>query len=286
MFVAMLSGMAQMMPSSGRLPSLGSGINMDFLRKAIEQNLVIIRSQYLLVDYAGSYYGYGGDSIFGESFEVAIKCGCGLVGYRGILCPWESDSKFANYSQSSEYRPILSSVKVSPVGEQLGYEPYCYGLTSMRRRYERGSDDNVLTILNDSTAYGSLTYQSAEGDHLRGFMVWATPEDNNFGTRNGRLKLSFASPEVTFTDGVSQALDFPLGPMPLSGFYIIPKVMPNGMVQLCLSGVAFMKPGEADKYFICAIGNPVGVLQGTGITPVNPQSIVPSQPDPSVIQDI
>ena len=284
MLVAMCSGIAQMMPGTNRVTSLGSGVNMDFLRRALEQNMVIIRSQYLLVDNGGNYYGYGGDSIFGESFEVAIKCGCGLVGYRGILCPWEADTKFADYSNSSDYRPLLSSLKVSPVGDELTYAPYWYELTSMRRRFERGSDDQVLTILNDTTAYGYLSYHPAEGPHLRGFMVWATPEDNDFGTRHGRLKLTFSSPEVTFDNGVSQELDLPLGVLPMAGFYIIPKAMPNGMIQLCMAGVAFAH--NSDKYRICAVDNPSGMLQGTGITPVNPQTVAPAQIDPSVIQDI
>lgn len=284
MLVAICSGIAQMMPGTNRVTSLGSGVNMDFLRRALEQNMVIIRSQYLLVDNGGNYYGYGGDSIFGENFEVAIKCGCGLVGYRGILCPWEADTKFADYSNSSDYRPLLSSLKVSPVGDELTYAPYWYELTSMRRRFERGSDDQVLTILNDTTAYGYLSYQPTEGPHLRGFMVWATPEDNDFGTRHGRLKLTFSSPEVTFDNGVSQELDLPLGVLPMAGFYIIPKAMPNGMIQLCMAGVAFAH--NSDKYRICAIDNPSGVLQGTGITPVNPQTVAPAQIDPSVIQDI
>ena len=285
MLVAMCSGIAQMMPGPSRVPSLGSGVNMDFLRRALEQNMVIIRSQYLLVDNGGNYYGYGGDSIFGESFEVAIKCGRGLVGYRGILCPWEADAKFADYSNSSDYRPLLSSLKVSPVCDELTYAPYWYELTSMRRRFERGSDDQVLTILNDTTAYGNLAYQSVEGSHLRGFMVWATPEDDVFGSSHGRLKLSFSSPEVTFDNGVSQELDLPLGVLPMAGFYIIPKALPNGMIQLCMAGVAFAH-NSGGKYRICAIDNPSGVLQGTGITPVNPQTVAPAQIDPSVIQDI
>lgn len=283
----MLSSMAQMLPGGGRLPSLGGGgVNLDFLRSTLEQNMVIVRSQYLLMDNAGGYYGYGGDSIFGEVFGVAIKCGRSLVGYRYMLNPWENDYKFESYRESSEYHPMLSAVKVSPVAEQLSYEPYWYELTSMRQRYEANSENNVLCILNDSTAYGSLTYQPAEDEHLRGFIVWVSSDGNGFGTSHGRLKLSFSSPEVTFTADVSQELDLPGSQKPLAGFYIIPKALPNGMIQLCLSGMAFIKEGEVGKYRICAIDNPVGMMQGTGLTPINQQTVMPEQPDPSLIQDI
>lgn len=287
MCAAMLGGMAQMLPGSTRLPSLsGGGVNMDFLRNALEQNMVVVRSQYLLVDNAGGYYGYAGDSIFGECFNVAIKCGRSLVGYRNILNPWEVDRKFDSYSQSTEYRPMLSTVKVSPAGGELSYVPYWYDLTTMSQRYERNSQDNVLTILNDSTAYGSLTYLSADSDHLRGFIVWASVEDADFGISHARLKLSFSAPELTFDNGVSQAIDRPLGDNSNWAFYIVPKALPNGMVQLCLSGVVFRKADDNEKVYVCAIDNPVGLMQGAGLTPVNQQMVLPSQPDPTLIQDI
>lgn len=284
MLAALLTGGAQLLPGGGRVPSLGGGVNLDFLRNALEQNMVITRSQYLLKDNSGGYYGYGGDSIFGEAFDVAIKCGQALVTYNTTLTPWVADSKFSSYSNSSEYSPVLSTVKVSPVGERLSYEPYWYELSSIRQRTERNCRENVITILNDTTAYGALPYFDAEGEHLRGFIVWVAPDGLGFGSAHGRVKLSFTSPELTFTNGVSQKIDDPSNNSAISAFYIIPRTQANGLIQLTLCGVVY-KDNNGD-YLVGLIDNPSGLRYGSGITPINTETVAPSQIDPSVIQDI
>ncbi|MDR0830712.1 MAG: hypothetical protein LBN95_11470 [Prevotellaceae bacterium] len=245
---------AQVVP---RLVELSTN-NQQLIEEALKNSFVIIHSQYQMQDITikePTFYGSNGNEYFGETYSVAVKTQGGYLLENSALFPWLYDSKYAEYIDSKQFRPVPLMMEYRQFAD------------SVYTKYDKAIEfKDVKPILNQKLLFLGSNEFDGKGMFAKtleakneGWIVWLAAEKPLENEPN-YPKFSFVTyryeqlvnkkPEPVYDIETPKANNKIL----LGGIYVLPEITGIGEISFRLLGTLSFE-SEEDLWQIIPVVN-------------------------------
>jgi hypothetical protein len=224
------------------LRSLNSS-NQQLIEEAVKDGLFIVRQSYLLKDSVTSY-GWDNMPNFGTTYSLGVKVADGYYLADQVVHPWKYDSKFDEFCNNKQYKPIISQTEYLSYNSLKDsiflpflYQPNCVG--------------KQIYLVSDSL-FENKGFAVDKSDNVKqGWLVWLVSTDSLEKITHESLSLLVYRNELKSETGTYNIEAPTTNKIVVGGIYIVPKVESIGKLTFYLSGIAHK---EGDDWQIVRLG--------------------------------
>lgn len=233
----------------------------EFVYKATDSALVIIRIDYRLKDTNNMSYGLGGKTYFGRSYAVGIISGNRIYVDGKALSPWITDSNYVEYKNNTMYKPVLNPILCRRL---------CDKSFTDTLDFENNIDsiENQLSVLSFKKDYKGIQ-QIKETKDSTGWLMLAYTNDEFLKNDSLDLKWVIYRPGLKITDNKldAEVKKMQMDKNLIGGIYINTGIS-LGNLSFQFSGMLIKK---IFKYYVLRLEKAKDILRETDkiLTPVD-----------------
>ena len=251
--------------------------NQQMVEDAVKSGLVILHQQYQLQDVTAttpSFYGWGGEKHFGESYTLSIKIPEGYYLSDPAAFPWKYDQNFEEYQNNPKYAPVLSKSEFRNLSDSL-FSPS----VTVSNPWEV-SENRIYSVHDTAFTNRGFMVDTTSLGTLNGWIVWVEALKPLLEQTTQPLSCVIYSLELTIENG--QLLYEVNAPSTrgtlLGGIYVVPEVTDVGQLTFKLLGILYQENNSWGVVRIQESTNRERPSVEGGLTPINPE---PAQPVPT-----
>lgn len=234
--------------ASGQL--MGERINLDFIKDAVQPNVGIVCTSYVVSDPTyTNFFANGDDSVFNRVYSIALRVDGGFLVTDQAINPWNNDPLFQTLDTNA-YRPVVADRTICPAGmpdavyQKLTFDDE-FGDTE-----PAGLGDESYSIqlfpTTASAGFDATQFFNSELDNqAKGLALWYTQlPDVNIGS-NTALNVKIVPADLAFDMQTGMAdINAPKSQGHIIGGVVVtPVAMPDATLQFRLVGIILPPKG-------------------------------------------